>query len=111
MQELLTGHWWQEMVPEGNCLKLHNNIYETRQVVRVWHVRLSTWTEEHGYLQVNNKETVFMKWEGNDFILHECFVDAFAIILTSGKFKESYVSAYTHPTQYTCFHDDFDKLA
>ena len=28
-----------------------------------------------GYAAVNNEETIFMKWEGKDFIIHGLFVD------------------------------------
>ena len=56
--------WWPELVPEGYCLQLKKNIYGTRQAARAWHVRLSTWMEEHGYKAVNNERTMFMKWEG-----------------------------------------------
>jgi hypothetical protein len=55
--------WWLELVPDGYCLQLKKNIYGTRQAARTWHVRLSTWIEEHRYLPVNNDKTIFMKWE------------------------------------------------
>ena len=82
--------WWPEMVPEGYCLKLRKNIYGTRQAARAWHVRLSTWMEEHGCLPVNNEKTMFMKWENDDFILHGTFVDDFATIPTSEKLREDF---------------------
>ncbi len=59
--------WWPELIPEGHCLKLKKNIYETRQAARAWHLKLSTWMEEHQYLPVNNEKTIFMKWDGDDF--------------------------------------------
>ena len=58
--------WWPELVPEGYCLQLKKNIYGTRQAARAWHVRLSTWMEEHEYMPVNNEKTMFMK---GDFII------------------------------------------
>ena len=87
--------WWPEMVPEGYCLKLRKNIYGTRQAARAWHVRLSTWMEEHGYLPVNNEKTMFMKWENDDFILHGTFVDDFATIPTSEKLREDFERLYS----------------
>ncbi len=74
--------WWPELVPEGYCLQLMNNIYGTRQAARAWHVRLSTWMEghvrlstwmeEHGNLPVNNEKTIFMKWEEDDYPWSVC---------------------------------------
>ena len=87
--------WWPEMVPDGYCLKLRKNIYGTRQAARAWHVRLSTWMEEHEYLAVNSEKTMFMKWDGNDFILHGTFVDDFATIPTSDKLKEEFEQLYS----------------
>jgi hypothetical protein len=45
-------------------------------------VRLSTWMEEHEFMPVNNEKTMFMKWEGGDFIIHGVFVDDFKTIPT-----------------------------
>jgi len=82
--------WWPEPVPEGYCLQLRKNIYGTRQAARAWHVRLSTWMEEHGYLPVNNEKTIFMKWDDEDFIIHGVFVDDLATIPTSQRLKEEF---------------------
>ena len=87
--------WWPELVPEGYCLQLMKNIDGTRQAARAWHVRLSTWMEEHGYLPVNNEKTIFMKWEGDDFIIHGVFVDDFATIPTSQKLKDEFEALYS----------------
>jgi hypothetical protein len=38
--------------------------------------------------QGDNYLTIFMKWEGDDFILHGTFVYDFATIPTSEKLKE-----------------------
>jgi hypothetical protein len=84
---------WPELfkLPEGYCLQLMNNIYGIRQAARAWHMRLSTWMVEHGYLPVNEK-TIFMKWdsEDEDFIIHGVFVDDFATIPTKDKFEALY---------------------
>jgi hypothetical protein len=53
--------WWPELMPEGHCHKLKKNIYGTRQAALAWHLKLSTWMEEHQYLPVNNEKTIFMK--------------------------------------------------
>ncbi len=53
--------WWPELIPEGHCPKLKKNVYGTRQAVRVWHLKLSTWMEEHQLLPVNTEKTTFMK--------------------------------------------------
>ena len=31
--------------------------------------------EEHDFIQVNNEETIFMKWEEDDFVIHGVIVD------------------------------------
>jgi hypothetical protein len=28
------------------------------------------WMESHDYMTVNNEKTIFMKWEGSDFVMH-----------------------------------------
>ena len=91
--------WWPELVLERYCLQLRKKIYGTRQAARAWHVRLSTWMEEHGYLPVNNEKTIFMKWEEDDFIIHEVFVDDLASIPTSQKLKEEFGTLYAKDLQ------------
>jgi hypothetical protein len=86
--------WWPELVPEGYCMQLRKNIYGTRQAARAWHIRLSTWMEEHEYLPVNNEKTIFMKWEGEEFILIGVFVDDFSAIPTTQKLKEEFETLY-----------------
>jgi hypothetical protein len=92
--------WWPEPISEGHCLQLMKNIYETRQAARAWHLKLSTWMEEHKHLPVNNEKTMIMKWDGNDFIIHGIFVDDFATIPTSEtrklklKFEELYAADF-----------------
>ena len=53
--------WWPEHVPHGCALQLMKSMYGTRQAARQWHVRISTWMEEHGYTAVNCEKTIFMK--------------------------------------------------
>jgi hypothetical protein len=86
--------WWPELVPEGHCLRLRKNIYGTRQAARAWHLRLSTWMEENEYLPVNNEKTIFMKWEGQEFILIGVFVDDFSAIPTTQKLKIEFETLY-----------------
>jgi hypothetical protein len=88
--------WWPELVPEGYCMQLRKNIYGTRQAARAWHIRLSTWMEEHEYLLVNNdsEKTIFMKWEGEEFILIGVFVDDFSAIPTTQKLKKEFETLY-----------------
>ena len=93
--------WWSELVPEGYCLQLRKSIYGTRQAARAWHVRLSTWMEDHGYSPVNNEKTIFMKWEGDDFIIHGVFVDDFATIPTSQRLKEEFETLYAKDFEVT----------
>jgi hypothetical protein len=41
--------------------------------------------EGHQYLPVNNEKTIFMNWDGDDFILHGILSDDLASIPTSKK--------------------------
>jgi hypothetical protein len=87
--------WWPELVPEGHCLQLKKNIYGTRQAARAWHLRISGWMESHGYPAINSEKTMFMKWEGDDFILHGLFVDDMSTIPTSDHLKEEFMALYS----------------
>ena len=42
--------WWPEPVPEGYVLQMMKSMYGPQQAARQWHVRISTWMEERGYL-------------------------------------------------------------
>ena len=66
--------WWPEPVPEGYVLQLMKSMYCTRQAARQWHEWISRWMEEHEYA-VNKEKTIFMEWEGPDYIMHGLFVD------------------------------------
>ena len=46
--------WWPERVPEGHALLLMKSMYGTHQAALQWHVRISTWMEDHGYAAVNS---------------------------------------------------------
>ncbi len=40
--------WWPEHVPHGHALESMKDMYGTQQAAWQWHVRISTWMEEHG---------------------------------------------------------------
>lgn len=46
-------------------------------------------------MAVNNEKTMFMRWDGDGFILHGTFVDDFATIPTSDKLKEEFKRLYS----------------
>ena len=50
---------------------------------------------------VYNEKTMFMKWEGGDFIIHGVFVDDFKTIPTSMKLKEEFERLYSADFEYT----------
>ena len=83
--------WWPERIPEGHCLQLKTNIYGTRQAARAWHLRISGWKVSHGYPAINSEKTMYMKWDGDDFILHRLFVDDIPTIPTSDHLKEEFM--------------------
>jgi hypothetical protein len=51
--------------------------------------------ESHGYLAINSEKTMFMKWDGDDFILHRLFVDDMSTIPTSDNLKEEFMALYS----------------
>jgi hypothetical protein len=68
---------------------------KAHEAAKPWHVRLSTWMEEHGYLSVNTEKTIFMKWEEDDFIIHRVFDDDFPTIPASQKLKDEFEALYS----------------
>jgi hypothetical protein len=50
--------------------------------------------EEHQYFQVNSEKIIFIKSDGDDFILHGKFVDDFASIPTSKTLKLEFEELY-----------------
>ncbi len=54
-------YWLPEKVPYGHALQLMKSMYGTWQAARQWHVHISTWTEDHGYLVISSEKTIFMK--------------------------------------------------
>ena len=64
----------------GCALQLMKSMYGTRQAAPHWHVRISTWMEEHGHLAVNSEntateKTIFMRHAGEEWIMNGLFVD------------------------------------
>ena len=50
--------------------------------------------EEHEYLAVNNEKTMFMKWQGTDWIMHGVFVDDMMHTSTSTKMLKEFFALY-----------------
>ena len=51
---------------------------------------------EIGYLAVNSEKTIFMKWDGDDFIIiHGLFVDDMMHIPTCDKLKQEFMAKYS----------------
>ena len=46
-------------------------------------------------MAVNNEKTMFMKWEGSDFIMHGLLVDDMAHVSTSQKMIKKYMKEYS----------------
>ena len=87
--------WWPEPVPEGYVLQMMKSMYGTRQAARQWHVRISTWMEERGYLAVNSEKTIFMKHAGEDWIIHGLYVDEMIHASTSDVLKQEFIREYS----------------
>jgi hypothetical protein len=81
------------------------SMYGTRQAARQWHQRISGWIESHEYMEVNNEKTMFLKWEGSDFIMHGLFVDDMAHASTYQKMIKKFMKEYSKDFEYA--RDDF----
>jgi hypothetical protein len=66
----------------GTCLSLHG-------------------MAKQGYPPVNNEETIFMKWDGEDFIIHELFVDDMQHTSTSQRLMNEFMAAYARDFEIT----------
>ena len=87
--------WWPEPVPEGHVFLLLKSMYGTKQAARRWHLCISEWMEKNGYLAVNSEKTIFMKWDGDNFIIHGLFVDDMMHISTCDKLKQEFMAKYS----------------
>ena len=87
-------YWWFEPVPEGHVLQLWKAVYGTVQAALLWQTKISTWMEENDYRAVNSEKTIFMKRDGQEFIMHGIFVDDMKHVPTAkyllGEFLEKY---------------------
>ena len=87
--------WWPEPIPEGHVFLLLKSMYGTKQAARRWHLCISEWMEKNGYPAVNSEKTIFMKWQGDDFIIHGLFVDDMMHIPTCDKLKQEFLAKYS----------------
>jgi hypothetical protein len=83
--------WWPEKVPYGHALQLMKSMYGTRQAARQWHVRISTWMEDHGILAINSEKTIFMKREGEEWIMHGLFLDDMIHAATNDNLLDQFI--------------------
>ena len=81
--------WWSEPISEGHCLQLLKSIYGTRQAASRWHIHISDWMEKNSYPAVNSEKTIFMKREGEHFIILCLFVDDMMHTTTSTSSRTS----------------------
>jgi hypothetical protein len=51
--------------------------------------------EKNGYPEVNSEKTIFMKRQGDDFIIHSMFVDDMIHIPTCDALKQDFMEIYT----------------
>jgi hypothetical protein len=77
------------------------SMYGTWQAARQWPQRISGWMESHDYMAVNNEKTIFMKWEGSNFIMHGLFVTDMAHVSTSQKMINKFMQEYSKDFEYT----------
>ena len=58
--------------------------YQTSSVQK-WHTHISGWLVDHHYEPANSEQTIFVKKDGKDFIIHSLFVDDMQHASTSEK--------------------------
>ncbi len=82
------------------------SMYGTRQAARQWHVLISTWMEDHGYVAVNSEKTIFMKRENGEWIMHGLVVDDMIHASTSeeliAQLKKKFIKEYKSDFEITC---------
>jgi hypothetical protein len=76
------------------CVAAGKRMYGTRQAARQLNVRISTGMDEHGYLAVNCENTIFMKHEGGEWIMHGLFVDGTIHASTSNDLPDKFIHEY-----------------
>jgi hypothetical protein len=86
--------WWPEHVSHGYVLELMKSMYGTQQAARQWHVRISSWMEEHGYITVNSEKNIFMKHEVEEWIMHGLFMHDMIHASTSDNLSDKFLSEY-----------------
>jgi hypothetical protein len=93
--------WWPEKLPEGHALLLLKAIYGTKQAARKWHTRISGWLVDHHYEPANSEQTIFVKKDGKDFIIHGLFVDDMQHASTSEKLWQEFLTLYSRDFEIT----------
>jgi len=61
---------------------------------------ISAWMAKQGY-SPHTDETIFMKWDGNDFIIHSLFVDDMQHTSTSQALMDEFMEAYARDFEIT----------
>jgi hypothetical protein len=86
--------WWPEPTPPGQALQLMSAIYGTKQAARAWHSKISTWMVSTGYKAVNDEKTIFMRREGDEFLIHGLFVDDMKHITNGLRLYKEFLDKY-----------------
>ncbi len=77
------------------------SIYGTKQAARLWHLHISGWMEKNSYPEVNSDKTIFVKCQGDYFIIHSLFVDDMMHVPTCDALKQEFMAKYTKDFQIT----------
>ncbi len=84
---------WLEKVQYGHALQLMKSMYGTRQA-RQWHMHILTWMEDHSYLAIYSEKTIFMKREGEEWIMHGLLVDDMIHAATNDNLRDQFICEY-----------------
>ena len=57
-------------------------------------MRISMWMEDHGYLAIYSEKTIFMKREGEEWIMHGLFVDDMIYAATNDNLLDQFIREY-----------------
>ena len=95
-----------EPVPEGHVLQLLKAVNGTVQAARRWHTKISTWMDSNDYRAVSShgEMTIFMKHDGNEFIMHGIFVDDMQHVPTAKYLLDEFLEMYSRDFEITGRH-------
>ena len=85
----------ESFIKEGNetkVSKLKKALYGLKQAPRAWYSMIDGYFQENGYIRSENKPTLYVKKEGNDFIIVCLYVDDIIYSSSFGSLVDNFKS-------------------